>query len=149
MCVHFHIWLALWMMFYPIHFFGCARIPGTNVGLPSWQGIVPSKSIKMITIATNLILTRLVDIGEEFKKVNPAMVASLLEPLIDQDLTRLYPKIVSSRHPSLWESLPTAARRLPSDRHKMSTPAQLAIFSPKTPHLMDFLFDEASYPYIA
>ena len=92
MCVHFHIWLALWMMFYPIHFFGCARIPGTNVGLPSWQGIVPSKSIKMITIATNLILTRLVDIGEEFKKVNPAMAASLLEPLIDQDLTRLYPK---------------------------------------------------------
>ena len=80
------------MMFYPIHFFGCARIPGTNVGLPGWQGIVPFKSIKMITIATNLILTRLVDIGEEFKKVNPAMVASLLEPLIEEDLTRLYPK---------------------------------------------------------
>ena len=48
---YFHIWLALWMMFYPMRFVGVLRIPGTNVGLPGWQGIVPSKAMKMIGVS--------------------------------------------------------------------------------------------------
>ena len=65
-----------------------------------------------LKIATDLILTRLVDIQQEFAKVDPAMVASLLEPLIERDLTRLYPVIVSKRNPALWDSLPAAAQGL-------------------------------------
>jgi hypothetical protein len=33
-----HIWLALWMTFYPLEFFGCCK---PYIG---WQGIVPSKA---------------------------------------------------------------------------------------------------------
>jgi hypothetical protein len=59
---YFHIWLALFMMFYPIKFVGCWRIPGTNMGFPvGWQGIVPFKFKKMIAIATDLIMNRLID----------------------------------------------------------------------------------------
>lgn len=37
-----HIWLALWMMFYPIDYLGKFKIPGVNFGL-GWQGILPFK----------------------------------------------------------------------------------------------------------
>jgi len=43
-------------------FVGCWRIPGTNMGFPlGWQGIVPFKFKKMIAIATDLILNRLIN----------------------------------------------------------------------------------------
>jgi len=41
-----HIWLALWMTFYPLEYFGCLQIPGTNTGL-GWQGIIPFKAEKV------------------------------------------------------------------------------------------------------
>ena len=38
---YFHIWLALWMMFYPIAFVGVLQLPDWtgmgNMGLPGWQ----------------------------------------------------------------------------------------------------------------
>ena len=33
-----HIWLALWMMFFPVNYLGVLKIPGTNFGL-GWQAI--------------------------------------------------------------------------------------------------------------
>ena len=39
----FHIWLALWMTFYPLEFVGVYQLTWSkvwgNVGLPGWQGI--------------------------------------------------------------------------------------------------------------
>jgi len=43
----------------------------------------------------------------EFAKVNPEMVASLLEPMLWAELQELYPMIANKHTPDLWNRLPT------------------------------------------
>ena len=73
---YFHIWLALWMTFYPIKFFGILQIPGTNVGMPGWQGIVPQKAEKMARISVRLMTTKLIDMKKEFQKIDAKIFAA-------------------------------------------------------------------------
>ena len=61
-----HIWLALYMTFFPLEFIGCCQIKGTNVGFPlGWQGIIPFKAEKMARLAVRLMTEQLIDVKEE------------------------------------------------------------------------------------
>ena len=52
---YFHIWLALYMTFFPTKFIGCWQLPWTNIGVPfGWQGIVPWKGREMGRTHTRL-----------------------------------------------------------------------------------------------
>ena len=73
------------MTFYPIKFFGILQIPGTNVGVPGWQGIIPSKAEKMARISVRLMTTKLIDMKAEFKKINPqTFAAQVSEPDVSE-----------------------------------------------------------------
>jgi hypothetical protein len=52
------------------------------MGFPGWQGIVPFKAVAMTAMATDIILERLVDMKVELGKVDPDIVASLLETAV-------------------------------------------------------------------
>ena len=113
---YFHIWLALFMMFYPLEFYGCAQLPEWtlmgNMGLPGWQGIVPYKSAKMIAIATDMMLGRLINIKDEMAKVKPAVVAGILAPMLKFELEALYRDIALRHKPQLWERLPLSVQQM-------------------------------------
>ena len=72
--------LALKMTFYPIEFIGF-QFKGFKAvgwkGLPpiGWQGIIPSKATTMASKATDMITSKLIDVEDQFARINPAIVA--------------------------------------------------------------------------
>lgn len=105
-----HIWAALYLTFYPISFFGCLQIPGTNVGL-GWQGIIPHKAEKMSRLSVRLISQKVLSVHQMFKKVDAGLVAKELKPVI----ARLIPYIVDlsaeEEHLNRWRFLPQRSKR--------------------------------------
>lgn len=105
-----HIWLALWMTFYPLRFVGCLQIPGTNVGL-GWQGIVPHKAEEMARKAVRLMTQELLDVKEIFSRLDPVQVAAELEPMLYGMLDRLMNEVAKKHSPTVWELMPQRVKQ--------------------------------------
>jgi len=104
-----HIWAALYMTFYPLDFWGCWQIPGTNCGC-GWQGIVPSKSEKMARTSVHLMTTKLISVGEVFARIDPGIVAEELDPVLHSTLTHIIHEVAMQEEPELWLALPAAVK---------------------------------------
>ena len=108
---YFHIWLALWMVFYPVRFVGCCQIPYTNVGFPvGWQGIVPFKAEKMARKATHLMTTKLINIREVFGRLDGHRLAEEIEPALHSMLGPLVHSVAEEQIPRVWGSLPSMVK---------------------------------------
>lgn len=107
-----HVWMALKMLFYPIHFWGIkiSWFPKSLQGL-GWQGIVPRKAGKISGIVTDQTLTKLGSLEEFFNAMNPAEMADLMAVEIDKNLEYLIDEIMLEHKPVLWENLPYAIKR--------------------------------------
>jgi len=70
------------MIFYPIQFRGIPlwRWDEQPLGLLGWQGIVPCKTRAMSDTMVNMVTTQLLNIEEVFRRLDPAVVATLLGP---------------------------------------------------------------------
>ena len=100
-----HIWMALWMTFYPLKFVGCLQLPGTNVGL-GWQGIVPFKAKKMAQTAVRLMTERLLDVEEVFARLDPATIAERLRLVVGAHMRDIIHKTAMRHAPTLWTQMP-------------------------------------------
>ena len=102
--------LALKMTFYPLEFVGF-QIKGIRAigwkGLPAvgWQGIIPSKAEHMAGKATDMITTKLIDVEDQFGRIEPAVVAAQMGPSILR-LAREVTDEVMTEHVPLWKLLP-------------------------------------------
>lgn len=94
--------LALRMTFYPLDFVGWK----TKKGLPliGWQGIIPSKGASMASKAVDMITGKLIDVEEQFARINPKVVAKEMEPRM-LDLTREIMEEAMSKEVPLWKLL--------------------------------------------
>ena len=121
---YFHIWLALWMTFYPCEYIGFGwRIPGTNVGFPlGWQGIVPFKGVKMAKQAVEIMTTHLIDVDEVFSRLDPKALARVLTPTMELQMNHVVHMIGTSYAPKLWKMLPAAAKQKVVDNAKKNAP---------------------------
>jgi len=74
-------WLAVQMIFYPIHFRGIPLIvrEGSPLGLLGWQGIVPAKSKKMSEAMVDMVTEQLLDVREVFGRLDAMEVAVRLK----------------------------------------------------------------------
>ena len=72
---YFHIWLALWMTFFPSYFVGCCRVPGTNFGL-GWEGIVFNKRVAFAEKACEMILGKLMPLDEMLSRLDATKLAA-------------------------------------------------------------------------
>jgi len=106
---YFHIWLALWMTFYPIHYTGCCQIPGTNTGL-GWQGIVPNKGIKMATKAVRLMTEKLLKVEDIFKRLDPNRVYEAMAPAMRPLLAKVISDVGQEVMPDFWSVLPASVK---------------------------------------
>lgn len=100
-----HIWLALWMTFYPVKFWGLWQLPGTNVGL-GWQGIIPFKAEKMARKAVQLMTTQLIKVEEVFARLEPQQVVYTLRPVIYHLMTSTVGEVANMLAPGVWDRLP-------------------------------------------
>ena len=104
--------LALKMTFYPVEFIGFTfkgfKAIGWN-GFPpiGWQGIIPSKAEVMAGKATDMITTKLIDVEDQFSRIDPAIVAKEMEPSmlrlardITNDLMTLHLSLIHISEPT-------------------------------------------------
>ena len=102
----FHIWLALWLTFYPLEFVGIFQLPNTNVGAPGWQGIIPSKGEKMARMSVQLMTTQLINVREQFAKLDAAVFSSKVEGVLFDNLSRISDATYHKHFPTIWGALP-------------------------------------------
>ena len=97
------------MTFYPLEFIGF-KFKGFKAigwgGFPpiGWQGIIPSKAETMAGKATDMITTKLIDVEDQFSRINPAIVAKEMESSILR-LSREITNEVMTEHVPFWKLL--------------------------------------------
>jgi len=95
--------VALQMTFYPIEYFGVRPF--------GWQGIIPSKASKMASIAVELWTTKLLDIGTQFSKIEPEMVAQEMGPAIDNLSRQIIDEVMEAKLSKIWDKTPHAIKQ--------------------------------------
>lgn len=93
--------LALRMTFYPLEFIG---FKWRGYKILGWQGIIPSKGADMASKAVDLITGKLIDIEEQFSRINPKVVAKEMEPRMN-DLAREIIDEAMSKEVPVWKLL--------------------------------------------
>jgi uncharacterized membrane protein YheB (UPF0754 family) len=71
--------VALWMTFYPSEFWPIKiwQPEGQPFGLFGWQGIIPSKAVKMTQMLCDVFIEKVLNVDEIFGRVDPKHVAQL------------------------------------------------------------------------
>ncbi|TDH67591.1 hypothetical protein CCR75_006211 [Bremia lactucae] len=137
---YLHIWVALWMTFYPLEFTGCLRISNTNTGL-GWQGIVPSKGEKMARQAVQIMTQRLLQVSEIFAKIEPAQVVKELEPILFSTIHTVVEDMALKYSPDLWAVLPTRVKEEIVEKVKEESPAHIEALMDELRNNIEDVFD--------
>jgi uncharacterized membrane protein YheB (UPF0754 family) len=115
-------WTGVLMLFYPVHFKGLRirplqplvrllprkiqQIPGVMLGGVGWQGIVPSRSAKMGSLAVDVGIAKLGTPSEFWDQLNPEQMAEQIVQSTREDMRETVDRIMSREHPRLWADLP-------------------------------------------
>ncbi len=147
-----HIWMALWMTFYPVHYVGCCQLPHGdddtswfattfgNMGL-GWQGIIPFKATKMARTAVRLMTSKLLDVRQVFSRIDPARVAEEIEPALHNLLGPIVDAVGRERAPTAWEMTPFAVKQEIIARAECDTPQVIANMMRDLKENIDECFD--------
>ena len=78
------------MLFYPIEYTGTQwfRDPTVPYGILGWQGVVPCKTEKMASRLVHIVTERLLTVTEAFGRMEPHELASLLIPIVEDELRK-------------------------------------------------------------
>ena len=91
-------WMGVKMLFYPIEYTGTEwyrSSPFVPYGFLGWQGVVPCKTEKMASRLVHIVTDRLLTVEEAFGRMDAATLASLLQPLVEEELMKEpYGKVV-------------------------------------------------------
>uniref|UniRef100_A0AAV1TJN7 DUF445 domain-containing protein n=1 Tax=Peronospora matthiolae TaxID=2874970 RepID=A0AAV1TJN7_9STRA len=137
---YFHIWIALWMTFYPLVYTGCFQIPKTNVGL-GWQGIVPHKGEKMARQAVQIMTRQLLDVSEIFSRIKPAQVVRELEPIMFNMIHTVVEDMALKYSPDLWAVLPARVKEEIVEKVKEESPAHIEALMDEIRNNIEDVFD--------
>jgi len=100
------------MTFFPLAYVGIGpQIPGTNVGFPlGWQGIIPFKAEKMARMAVKLMTEQLIDVKEEFSKLDVNRVATEIDGVVLEKLQSVIKNTFERHQEDVWKLLPDEVR---------------------------------------
>lgn len=137
---YIHIWLALYMTFYPLNYVGCLQIPGTNTGL-GWQGIVPHKGEKMARQAVKIMTTQLLKVKEVFARLEPSDVVKVLEPLLFNTIHDVIEDMALKYSPELWAVLPAKVKEEIVEKVKEEAPVHIEALMDELRNNIEDVFD--------
>ena len=115
---YFHIWLALWMTFFPSYFVGCCRVPGTNFGL-GWEGIVFNKRVAFAEKACEMILGKLMPLDEMLSRLDATKLAACSD---GDAIAAAALQAAASSAPRTWAALQGALRQQVDDACRAASP---------------------------
>lgn len=122
---YFHIWVALYMTFYPVKFLGCLQIPGTNVGC-GWQGIVPNRAEEMANIAVDNLL-KVIKLRDVTDRIDPLETIDHLGPALNRLISDIVHTMAVEEMPSVWEKLPDMVKSELVQKVREDIPQTIAI----------------------
>lgn len=99
----FHVWLALWMMFFPIKFWGIPPYLG-------WQGIVPRKTAPMARRACDAMIGNMITVEEFMDRIQPESFMTSLGDMVGKVCSEVLQRVAQKRLPKLWGALPVSVR---------------------------------------
>jgi uncharacterized membrane protein YheB (UPF0754 family) len=111
-------WVAIQMTFRPLEFRGLRPFLG-------WQGIIPSKAVKMAEIFVDRTMFRLGTLREVFDALDPEEIAGHVTGLIDPRLPRYVEEVLFYTHPGIWQRLPRPVKEAIVDRVRERTPGRV------------------------
>jgi len=119
-------WVAIRMLFYPTEFVGIGmpglkefapslprrlqQIPGVVEGKLGWQGIIPSRSARMGTIAAEKGVAKIGTEAEFYERFDPDRIATHIVTESREEIRELATEVIRSEYPELWRSAPRATR---------------------------------------
>ncbi len=100
--------IAIKMTFYPLKFKGypLEKTPHPAIKGIGWQGIIPSKAGKIASISVDLLTSKLVDVKEQFSKIDPEIVSKEMQPTVARLSKNIINEAMSSQIPRIWKVLP-------------------------------------------
>lgn len=137
---YIHIWLALYMTFYPLNYVGCLQIPNTNTGF-GWQGIVPHKGEKMARQAVKIMTTQLLRVKEVFARLEPAEVVKVMEPLLFNTIQDVIEDMALKYSPDLWAVLPAKVKEEIIEKVKEEAPTHIEALMDELRNNIEDVFD--------
>ncbi|CAH0482595.1 unnamed protein product [Peronospora belbahrii] len=137
---YLHIWIALWMTFYPLHYTGCLQLPDTNMGF-GWQGIVPNKGEKMARQAVQIMTQQLLHVSEIFARIHPAQVVKELEPILFSTIQTVVEDMALKYSPDLWAVLPGKVKEEIVEKVKEESPVHIAALMDDIRNNIEDVFD--------
>jgi len=97
-------WVAVKMTFQPLEFIGLRPFFG-------WQGIVPSKVVKMSTIFVDQTMDRLGRLSELFAQMDPERIAVHIIAFVQPRVDEYIDEIMLEKNKVLWENLPLSVKQ--------------------------------------
>jgi len=119
-------WVAIRLLFYPTEFVGIRvpglkqlalslprriqQIPGVVEGGVGWQGIIPSRSARMGTIAAEKGIAKIGTELEFYEKFDPNRIATHIVANSTDEIRELAAAVFREEYPDLWETVPPQTR---------------------------------------
>lgn len=94
--------VAVKMMFHPVDFVGVKPI--------GWQGIVPANAIALARTSTDLITTKLINLGELFENFDADGFSTHMDEAIDEITDQIIAETAAKYAGPMWEQMDDGAR---------------------------------------
>jgi len=127
-------WVAIVMTFKPLEFKGIRPYLG-------WQGIIPSKAVKMATIFVDQTMYRLGTLREVFEVMGPGEIARHVARVVEGRLPRYADEVMFYTNPAVWERLPHAVKKMIYGRLLEEMPRRLHDLMHETAEKIEELLD--------
>ncbi|RXK47333.1 DUF445 domain-containing protein [Halorientalis pallida] len=120
-------WVGIRLLFHPLEFRGfempglkqlapmlpmkIQQIPGVMEGKIGWQGIIPSRSAKMGSVAYDASIAKLASQQEFYERLDPDRIA---QHMVDQSRNNFHAyvdELLGREQPVVWNSIPNGARQ--------------------------------------
>jgi len=121
-------WVAIQLLFRPIDYVGVRvpgmkelapafprklkQIPGVVEGRVGWQGIIPSRSARMGTIAAEKGIGKIATEREFYEEFDPERIATHMVTNAEDEIRALTEETLREAYPELWDGAPSAVREL-------------------------------------
>lgn len=99
-----HVWMAIKMVFYPVHFVGVAP-PWLG-----WQGVVPRKGRKMSTILVDKTLAKIGTLSDFMRQMEPDKISEQVSKVVAARIEDYVDDLMAEQSPVLWANLPRLVR---------------------------------------
>ena len=131
-------WAAIQLLFRPIDFVGVRlpgmkelapsfprklkQIPGVVEGRVGWQGIIPSRSARMGTIAAEKGIGKIATEREFYEEFDPERIATYMVDNSRDEVRQLVEDVLREEYPEVWSNTPKPVRELVHDRVQEQLP---------------------------